>query len=157
MMFGRSGILNAFWLKILSVCSGFMGCNPIISQGRAVLSYFPSFLSSTFSFSLLTCQPLRYVLVVTAVVLMVNQVGDQVFNKHLLGVKMLLGRNSSQNLSDIRGTWVAQLVKRPTLARVMITRFVTLSPLSDSVLTAQSLEPASNSLSAPPATPHSQK
>ena len=50
--------------------------------------------------------------------------------------------------------WVAQSVKRPTLAQVMISWFVSLSPASDSVLTAQSLEPASDSvspsLSAPP-------
>ena len=52
------------------------------------------------------------------------------------------------------GTWVAQLVKRPTSAQVMILQFVGSSPVSGSVLTAQSLEPASDSvspsLSAPP-------
>ena len=50
--------------------------------------------------------------------------------------------------------WVALSVKRPTLAQVMISRFVGSSPASGSVLTAQSLEPASDSvspsLSAPP-------
>ena len=45
------------------------------------------------------------------------------------------------------GTWVAQLVKHPTLAQVMISRFVSLSPALSSVLTAQSLEPASASVS----------
>ena len=34
-------------------------------------------------------------------------------------------------------------VKRPTSAQVMISRFMSLSPASGSVLTAQSLEPAS--------------
>ena len=52
------------------------------------------------------------------------------------------------------GTWVAQLVKHLTLAQVMISWFVGSSPALGSVLTAQSLEPASNSvspsLSAPP-------
>ena len=52
------------------------------------------------------------------------------------------------------GARVAQSVKRPTSAQVMISRFVGLSPASGSVLTAQSLEPASDSvspsLSAPP-------
>ena len=50
------------------------------------------------------------------------------------------------------GTWVAQLVKRQTSAQVMISWFVSLSPASGSVLTTQSLEPASDSvsLSAPP-------
>ena len=53
-----------------------------------------------------------------------------------------------------RGAWVAQLVERSTLAQVMISQLVSLSPVSGSVLTAQSLEPASASvsptLSAPP-------
>ena len=52
------------------------------------------------------------------------------------------------------GTWVAQSVKRPTSAQVMISQFVGSSPTLGSVLTAQSLEPASDSvspsLSAPP-------
>ena len=52
------------------------------------------------------------------------------------------------------GAWVAQLVKRPTLAQVMISYFVSLSPALGSVLTTLSLEPASGSvspsLSAPP-------
>ena len=52
------------------------------------------------------------------------------------------------------GAWLAQLVKCPTSARVMISRFLGSSPTSGSVLTAQSLEPASDSvspsLSAPP-------
>ena len=39
----------------------------------------------------------------------------------------------------MRGTWVAQSVKRPTLAQVMISQFVSLSPAIDSVLTAHSL------------------
>ena len=40
---------------------------------------------------------------------------------------------------------MAQLVKCLTLAQVMISQFVGLSPTSGSVLTAQSLEPASDS------------
>ena len=46
-----------------------------------------------------------------------------------------------------RGAWVAQSVKRPTSAQVMISQFVSSSPTSGSVLTAQSLEPASDSVS----------
>ena len=49
---------------------------------------------------------------------------------------------------------MAQSVKRPTSAQVMISWFVGSSPTSGSVLTAQGLEPASDSvspsLSAPP-------
>ena len=52
------------------------------------------------------------------------------------------------------GTWVAQSVERPTSAPVMISQSVSSSPALGSVLTAQSLEPAldsvSPSLSAPP-------
>ena len=42
---------------------------------------------------------------------------------------------------------MAQLVKRLTLAHVMISQFMGSSPALDSVLTAQSLEPASDSVS----------
>ena len=42
---------------------------------------------------------------------------------------------------------MAQSVERPTSAQVMILRFVGLSPVSGSVLTAQSLESASDSVS----------
>ena len=49
---------------------------------------------------------------------------------------------------------MAQSVKHPTSAQVMISQLVSSSPTSGSVLTAQSLEPASDSvspsLSAPP-------
>ena len=52
------------------------------------------------------------------------------------------------------GTWVAQSVKHLISAQVMILHFVGWSPASGSVLTAQSLEPAldsvSPSLSVPP-------
>ena len=55
---------------------------------------------------------------------------------------------------QFRGAWVVQLVKHMTSAQVMISQFVGSSPMSGSVLTAQSLEPASDSvypsLSAPP-------
>ena len=49
------------------------------------------------------------------------------------------------------GAWVAQWVKRLFSARVMISRFVSASPTSCSVLTARSLEPASDSV--PPLCP----
>ena len=52
------------------------------------------------------------------------------------------------------GNWVAQSVKHPTSAQVMILRFMSSSLGLGSVLTAQRLEPASDSvspsLSAPP-------
>ena len=57
--------------------------------------------------------------------------------------EFLLENNNS------RGTWVAQSVKRPTSAQVMISWSVGSSPASGSVLTAQSLEPVSDSVSPP--------
>ena len=54
------------------------------------------------------------------------------------------------------GAWVGQSVKRPTSARVTISQFVSSSPGSGCVLTAQSLESALDSVppsvSAPPRT-----
>ena len=47
----------------------------------------------------------------------------------------------------LRGTWLDQWVKHLTSAQVMISQFVVLSPALGSVLTAQSLEPASDSVS----------
>ena len=55
---------------------------------------------------------------------------------------------------EIMGPWGAQLVKHLTSAQVVISLFMSSSPTSGSVLTAQSLEPATDSvspsLSAPP-------
>ena len=48
---------------------------------------------------------------------------------------------------DLGGAWVAQSVGRPTSAQVMISRSVSSSPASGSVLMAQSLEPVSDSVS----------
>ena len=45
------------------------------------------------------------------------------------------------------GAWVAQSVERLTLAQIMISQPVSSRPASGSVLTAQSLEPASDSVS----------
>ena len=42
---------------------------------------------------------------------------------------------------------MAQLVGHPTLAQVIMSRFVSSSPTSGSVLTVQTLEPASDSVS----------
>ena len=45
------------------------------------------------------------------------------------------------------GSWVAQSVEHLTLAQVMISQLMSSSPTSGSVLTVQSLEPASDSVS----------
>ena len=54
----------------------------------------------------------------------------------------------------MQGTWVAPSVERPTSAQIGISQFMSSSPVSGSVLTAQILNPAldsvSPSLSAPP-------
>ena len=49
-------------------------------------------------------------------------------------------------LFSLRGARVAQSVKHLALAQVMISQFVGSRPASGSVLTAQSLEPASDSV-----------
>ena len=49
-------------------------------------------------------------------------------------------------IKSFRGAWVAQSVGHPTSAQVMISQTVSLSPASGSVLIAQSLKPASDSV-----------
>ena len=51
--------------------------------------------------------------------------------------------------TSLRGTWVAQSVKRLTSDQVMISQLMGSSPASGFVLTAQSLEHASDSASPP--------
>ena len=51
------------------------------------------------------------------------------------------------NYPTFWGTWMAQSLKHPTLAQFMILQLVGLSPASSSGMTAQSLEPASSSVS----------
>ena len=79
----------------------------------------------------------------------------------MLSLAFSLSQNKSTNIikqakkkATTWGPWVAQSVKRPTLAHVMISQFMRSSPTSGSVLTTQGLEPASDfvspSLSAPP-------
>ena len=50
---------------------------------------------------------------------------------------------------NFRGAWVAQLVKHPTSAQVMISQFVGSRLMLGSGLTARSLEPALDSVSPP--------
>ena len=52
-----------------------------------------------------------------------------------------------KNYVLLGGAWVAQSVKRPTSAQVLISQSLSSSPVSGSVLTAQSLEPVSDSVS----------
>ena len=61
---------------------------------------------------------------------------------------------TTSKTTGFQGAWVAQSVEHLTLAQVMISRSVSSSPVPGCVLTTQSLEPASDSvsssLSAPP-------
>ena len=52
----------------------------------------------------------------------------------------------SHSRNKKRGARVAQSIKCPTLAQAMISQLVSSSPASGSVLTAGSLEPASDSV-----------
>ena len=58
-----------------------------------------------------------------------------------------MGMEHLNKNKSLRGAWVAQSDERLTLAQVMISQFVGSSSASGSVLTAQSLEPASDSVS----------
>ena len=58
----------------------------------------------------------------------------------------LLINNKWIKICAFWGAWVAQSVECPISAQVMISQFVGLSPASGSVLTARSLEPASDSV-----------
>ena len=62
-------------------------------------------------------------------------------------IHSLLNSDCWEKKITTRGAWVAQLVECPTSAQVMISQLMSLSPISGSVLTAQSLEPASDSVS----------
>ena len=70
-------------------------------------------------------------------------------NQYYLKARWTSFRNGEQ----FRGTWVVQSVEDPTLAQVMISQFMSSSPASGSVLTAQSLEPALDSVSPPVSAP----
>ena len=59
--------------------------------------------------------------------------------------KQTLKKNFFLNIQS-RGVWVAQSVERPTSAQVMISQLVSSSPASGYVLTSQSLESASASV-----------
>ena len=56
------------------------------------------------------------------------------------------GQHASENPQD-RGAWGAQSAERLTSAQVMISRIMSSSPATGSVLTAWSLEPALDSAS----------
>ena len=75
-----------------------------------------------------------------------------------MDLESLEGKDAFKMLRH-QSAWVAQSVKHPTTAQVMILWCVSLSPSSGSVLTARSMETAldsvSPSLSAPPTHAHS--
>ena len=55
--------------------------------------------------------------------------------------------------NTLQSSWVAQSVERLTSSQVMNLQWVSSSPVLGSVLTAQSLEPASDSVSPSPSVP----
>ena len=67
------------------------------------------------------------------------------FNKHFM--RAFYKADTVLKLEIQWGPWVAQSIERPTSAQVMISQSMSSSPTSDSVLTAQSLEPAADSVS----------
>ena len=71
------------------------------------------------------------------------------YQSHFTDEKSEVQRHQAvcSNSHSFWGTWVAQSVKHPTAAQVMISCLMSSSPASGSVLTAQILEPASGSVS----------
>ena len=72
------------------------------------------------------------------------------FDLRVVSLSPTLGVEPTKNFFkkfNFRGAWVAESIKCPTSAQVMISQFVSSSPASGTVLTAQSLEPASDSVS----------
>ena len=65
-------------------------------------------------------------------------------------IKKLLNRKNTLKIAKSWGTWVAQSVEHPTSVQVMISWLVSFSPVVGSVLTTQSLESASDSVSPSP-------
>ena len=61
-------------------------------------------------------------------------------HKAICGRKLKISQSCPLLETKSWGAWVAQLVKRPTSAQVIISWFVSSSPKPGSVLTAQSLE-----------------
>ena len=66
---------------------------------------------------------------------------------HEIDTGILLKGKKPIKKTNLWGAWVAQSVERPTSAQVVISGFVSSSPALGSVLTAQSLEPVSDSVS----------
>ena len=71
-------------------------------------------------------------------------------DKQKANYRFKYGNRKQMIRENLGGAWVAQSVEHLTLAQVTVSRFVGSSPMSGSVLTARSLKPALDSLSAPP-------
>ena len=69
---------------------------------------------------------------------------EQALNLAVLTIPAFIQLNLKK-CQEGRAAWVAQSVGHPTSAQAMISQFVSSSPASGSVLTAWSLEPASDS------------
>ena len=72
---------------------------------------------------------------------------------HMLSISFKINIKKNLIKKWAWGAWVAQSVNCLTSAQVMISWLVGLSPASGSVLTARSLEPASDSVSPPLSAP----
>ena len=79
--------------------------------------------------------------------LVVQWIGDLVSLKLALLPNLECPSFTWQLKSYSRGAWVAQSVKLPTSPQVMISWFVSFSPMLGSVLAVQSLDPALDSVS----------
>ena len=74
-----------------------------------------------------------------------GSVSPSLFAPPPLALCLSLSKINETLKKNFRDTWVAQSVEHLTSAQVMVSRFVGSSPVLGSVLTAQGLEPASDS------------
>ena len=78
----------------------------------------------------------------------ISDIEDKLIEKNEAEEKReIKAKEHDLRIREIRGAWVVLLVELPTSAQVMISRSVSSSPTLGSVLTAQSLEPVSDSVS----------
>ena len=140
-------IFLLFWLKQSSAYPHSQACTPPFCH--FVLSLFFRALNPN---SLRVCVCL-YIYVRTYLLLLHQQNGKhRPFQPCTLSHPQPQGQSLAPRGCPIkkhrmRGTWVAQSVECPTSAQVMISQFVGSSPASGCGLTAQSLEPPSDSVS----------
>ena len=126
-------VINPTWscCVILLMCSWIQFANILL---RIFASIFINDIGLQFSFLVISLSGFSIKVMLTLWSEFGNVTSSSIFWKILRRVGIKFSLNVWQ-----RGTWVAQLVKCPTLAQVMVSRLVSLSPTSGSLLSVQNL------------------